>query len=406
MTDDRMALIELIEQGADIDLVREMLAFAAERMMDLEIEARTGAPAGTRSPERLNHRNGYRERGWDTRAGRIELAIPKLRKGSYFPSFLEPRRTAEKALAAVIQEAYVHGVSTRSVDDLVKAMGASGVSKSQVSRLVTEIDERVNAFLTRPIEGEWPYLWIDATYLKEREGGRIVSTAAIIAVGVNTDGRREVLGVATGPSEAEPFWKAFLRSLADRGLRGVKLVIADDHKGLRAAASKVFAASQQRCRVHWMRNALAHAAPKQRPAVIAMIKTIFAQETAEAAHQQWEQVADALREKFPKLAEMMDGSREEVLAYMAFPKDHWAQIASTNPLERVNKEIKRRADVIGIFPNDAAVIRLVGALMLEQNDEWAVSRRYMTLETRSRPGWWCRFVGSGADRARAHQIAL
>ena len=288
---------------------------------------------------------------------------------------------AEKALTAVIQEAYIQGISTRSVDDLVKSLGMSGISKSQVSRLVAEIDERVNAFLARPIEGEWPYLWIDATYLKVREGGRIVSTAAIIAVGVNTDGRREVLGVATGPSEAEPFWKAFLRSLADRGLRGVKLVIADDHKGLRAAASKVFAASQQRCRVHWMRNALAHAAPKQRPAVIAMIKTIFAQETAEAAHQQWEQVADALREKFPKLADMMDASREDVLAYMAFPKDHWAQIASTNPLERVNKEIKRRADVIGIFPNDAAVIRLVGALMLEQNDEWAVSRRYMTLET-------------------------
>ena len=381
MTDDRMALVELIEQGADSDLVREMLAFAAERMMDMEIEARTGAPSGTRSPARLTHRNGYRERGWDTRAGRIDLAIPKLRKGSYFPSFLEPRRTAEKALAAVIQEAYVHGISTRSVDDLVKAMGASGVSKSQVSRLVAEIDERVNAFLTRPIEGEWPYLWIDATYLKVREGGRIVSTAAIIAVGVNTDGRREVLGIATGPSEAEPFWKAFLRSLADRGLRGVKLVISDDHKGLRAAASKVFTASQQRCRVHWMRNALAHAAPKQRPAVIAMIKTIFAQETAEAAHQQWEQVADACREKFPKLAGMMDSSREDVLAYMAFPKEHWAQISSTNPLERVNKEIKRRADVIGIFPNNAAVIRLVGALMLEQNDEWAVSRRYMTLET-------------------------
>jgi len=381
MTDDRMALVELIEQGADSDLVREMLAFAAERMMDMEIEARTGAPSGTRSPARLTHRNGYRERGWDTRAGRIDLAIPKLRKGSYFPSFLEPRRTAEKALAAVIQEAYVHGVSTRSVDDLVKAMGASGVSKSQVSRLVAEIDERVNAFLTRLIEGEWPYLWIDATYLKVREGGRIVSTAAIIAVGVNTDGRREVLGIATGPSEAEPFWKAFLRSLADRGLRGVKLVISDDHKGLRAAASKVFAASQQRCRVHWMRNALAHAAPKQRPAVIAMIKTIFAQETAEAAHQQWQQVADACREKFPKLAGMMDNSREDVLAYMGFPKEHWAQISSTNPLERMNKEIKRRADVIGIFPNDAAVIRLVGALMLEQNDEWAVSRRYMTLET-------------------------
>lgn len=381
MTDARMALLKLIEQEADADLVREMLAFAAERMMELEIEAETGAPAGVRSPDRLNQRNGYRERVWDTRAGRIELAIPKLRKGSYFPSFLEPRRTAEKALAAVIQEAYVHGVSTRSVDDLVKAMGASGVSKSQVSRLVVEIDERVNAFLTRPIEGEWPYLWIDATYLKEREGGRIASTAVIVAVAVNTDGRREVLGVATGASEAEPFWKSFLRSLADRGLRGVKLVIADDHKGLRAAAAKVFNATHQRCRVHWMRNALAHVGPKQRPAVVAMLKTIFAQETSEAAHQQWQQVADALRERFPKLATMMDGSREEVLAYMAFAKEHWPQIASTNPLERVNKEIKRRADVIGIFPNDAAVVRLVGALMLEQNDEWAVSRRYMTLET-------------------------
>ncbi|KQT42102.1 transposase [Aureimonas sp. Leaf454] len=381
MTDPKMALLELIEQEADTDLVREMLAFAAERMMDLEIEARTGAAAGARSPDRQNHRNGYRERSWDTRAGRIDLAIPRLRKGSYFPTFLEPRRTAEKALAAVIQEAYVHGVSTRSVDDLVKAMGAGGVSKSEVSRLVCEIDERVNAFLSRPIEGEWPYLWIDATYLKERQGGRIVSTAVIVAVGVNTDGRREVLGVATGPSEAEVFWKSFLRSLADRGLRSVKLVIADDHKGLRAAASKVFAATNQRCRVHWFRNALAHIGPKQRPAVTAMLKTIFVQETQEAARRQWRDVADALREKFGKLAAMMDGSCDEVLAYMAFPREHWPQIASTNPIERVNREIKRRADVVGIFPNAAAVVRLVGALMLETNDEWAVSRRYMTLET-------------------------
>jgi len=240
MTNDRMALLDLIEKRADTDLVREMLAFAAERLMELEVEARTGVPAGARSPERLNHRNGYRERVWDTRAGRIDLAIPKLRKGSYLPSFLEPRRTAEKALTAVIQEAYVHGISTRAVDDLVKAMGASGFSKSQVSRLCAEIDERVNAFLSRPIEGAWPYLWIDATYLKSRQAGRLVSVAVIIAVGVNTDGRREVLGVATGASEAEPFWTAFLRSLADRGLRGVKLVIADDHKGLRAAATKIF----------------------------------------------------------------------------------------------------------------------------------------------------------------------
>jgi transposase-like protein len=311
------------------------------------------------------------------------LAIPKLRKGSYFPAFLEPRRTAEKALTAVIQEAYVHGISTRSVDDLVKAMGASGISKSQVSRLCEEIDERVNAFLERPIEGEWPYLWIDATYLKTREAGRIVSTAVILAVGVNADGRREVLGVATGASEAEPFWTAFLRSLADRGLRGVKLVIADNHKGLRAAATRVFHASHQRCRVHWMRNAMAHLAPKQRPAVVAMLKTIFAQDTAEAAGEQWTSVADALRERCPKLVELMDRSREEVLVYMSFPREHWAQIASTNPLERLNGEIKRRADVVGIFPNDRAVIRLVGALMLEQNDEWAVSRRYMSLESLS-----------------------
>src|SRR4051794_3396668 len=240
MTDERMALIELIEKGADADLIRDMLAFAAERLMNLEVEALTGAPAGMRSPDRLNHRNGYRERAWDTRAGRIDLAIPRLRKGSYFPTFLEPRRTAEKALTAVIQEAYIQGISTRSVDDLVKAMGASGISKSQVSRLCEEIDERVNAFLSRPIEGEWPYLWIDATYLKTREAGRIVSTAVILAIGVNTDGRREVLGVTTGPSEAEPFWTGFLRALADRGLRGVQLIIADDHKGLRAAATRVF----------------------------------------------------------------------------------------------------------------------------------------------------------------------
>jgi putative transposase len=381
MTDERMALIELIEKRADGDLVRELLAFAAEHIMELEIEAKTGVPMGARSPDRLNHRNGYRERAWDTRAGRVDLAIPKLRKGSYFPSFLEPRRTAEKALTAVIQEAYVHGISTRAVDDLVKAMGAAGVSKSQVSRLCAEIDERVNAFLGRPIEGEWPYLWVDATYVKAREAGRIVSTAVILAVGVNSDGRREVLGIATGASEAEPFWKAFLRSLADRGLRGVKLVIADDHKGLRAAATKVFHASHQRCRVHWMRNALAHVPPAQRPAVVAMLKTIFAQDTAEAARTQWDQVAGALRERFPKLAELMEGARDEVLVYMAFPREHWAQISSTNPLERLNGEVKRRADVVGIFPNDCAVIRLVGALMLEQNDEWAVSRRYMSLES-------------------------
>jgi transposase-like protein len=384
MTDDRMTLMELVEKQADGDLVREMLAFAAERIMEAEVEARAGASKGARSPLREVQRNGYRERDWDTRAGRIALEIPKLRKGSYFPSFLEPRRTAEKALVAVIQESYVHGVSTRSVDDLVKAMGAGGMSKSQVSRLCAEIDERVNAFLSRPLEGCWPYLWLDATYLKVREGGRIVSRAVIIAVAVNEDGKREVLGVTTGPSEAETFWTEFLRSLASRGLRGVKLVIADDHKGLRAAARRVFNATHQRCRIHWMRNALAHAPSKQRTAVAAILKTIFAQDTKAEAEAQWSIVADALREKQPRLGALMDASRDDVLAYMSFPREHWPQIASTNPLERVNREVKRRADVIGIFPNDEAIVRLVGALMLETNDEWAVARRYMSLETLAR----------------------
>ena len=380
MTDDKMALLELLEKGADADLIRDMLAFASERVMEVEVEVAAGAPKGARTALREAYRNGYRERDWDTRVGRIDLAIPKLRKGSYFPSFLEPRRTAEKALVAVVQEAYVHGVSTRAVDDLVKALGAGGMSKSQVSRLCAEIDTRVNAFLRRPLEGRWPYLWLDATYLKTRENGRIVSRAVIIAVAVNEDGKREVLGVAVGPSEAEPFWTEFLRSLADRGLRGVKLVIADDHKGLRAAARRVLNATLQRCRVHWMRNLLAHAPSKQRPAVIAMIKTIFAQENKAEAMTQWNTVADALREKQPKLSALMDASREDVLAYMDFPREHWSQIASTNPVERVNREVKRRADVVGIFPNDEAIIRLVGAQMLEINDEWAVARRYMSLE--------------------------
>src|ERR671916_697549 len=347
MTDDKMALLELIEKSADADLVREMLGFAAERLMEAEVQARTGAAHGVRDPARQVQRNGYRGRARETRAGPIELEIPRLRRGSYFPSFLEPRRTAEKALTAVIQEAYIHGVSTRAVDDLVRAMGGTGISKSQVSRLCEDIDERVQAFLSRPIEGHWPYLWIDATYLKSRQGGRIVSVAVIVAVGVNIDGRREVLSVATGASEAEVFWTGFLRSLADRGLRGVRLVIADDHKGLRAAATKVFHASLQRCRVHWMRSALAHLPAKQRPAVVTMLKTIFAQETAADARAQWDSVADALRERAPKLAGLMDGAREDVLAYAAFPREHWPQIASTNPLEeRLNGEIKRRSDVV------------------------------------------------------------
>jgi transposase-like protein len=382
MTDDMMTLRSLLEKSSDADLLREMIGFTAQRLMALEVEGLTGAGHGERSPARLNHRNGYRDRVWETRAGTVELKIPKLRKGTYFPGFLEPRRMAEKALTAVIQEAYIQGVSTRSVDDLVQAMGMSGISKSQVSRLCGEIDDKIHGFLERPLEGDWPYLWLDATYVKVREAGRIVSLAVIIAVAVNSRGRREVLGMAIGPSEAETFWTDFLRSLARRGLRGVKLVISDDHKGLKAAAARVLNATWQRCRVHFMRNLLAHAGKQGRRVVAAFVATAFAQEDAETAKAQWRQVADQLRPKVAGLADLMDAAEADVLAYMTFPKEHRTKLHSTNPIERLNGEIKRRTNVVGIFPNAAAIRRLIGAILLEQNDEWAVQRaRYMSLET-------------------------
>jgi putative transposase len=320
MTDEMMGLRTLLEKSADADLLREMVGFAAQRLMELEVEGLTGAAHGERSAARINHRNGYRDRMWETRAGAVELRIPKLRRGSYFPAFLEPRRLAEKALAAVIQEAYVHGVSTRSVDDPVQAMGMTGISKSQVSRLCVEIDDKITAFLDRPLEGDWPYLWLDATFVKVRENGRIVSVAVILAVAVNNDGRREVLGLAIGPSEAETFWTDFLRSLARRGLRGVKLVVSDAHEGLKAAVARILHASWQRCRVHFMRNVLAHAGKQGRRVVAAFIATAFAQEDAETARAQWRQVADQLRPKAPKLAALMDQAEADVLAFMSFPK--------------------------------------------------------------------------------------
>ncbi len=282
----------------------------------------------------------------------------------------------------MIQEAYIQGISTRSVDELVKAMGMTGISKSQVSRLCGEIDDRVRSFLERPLEGDWPYLWLDATYVKVRQAGRIVSVAVIVAVGVNGEGRREVLGMAIGASEAETFWTEFLRALARRGLRGVKLVISDDHKGLKAAASRGLNATWQRCRVHFMRNLLAHAGKQGRRVVAAFVATAFAQENAEDAKTQWRHVADQLRPKAPKLANLMDQAEPDVLAYMTFPKEHRTKLHSTNPLERLNGEIKRRTNVVGIFPKEAAITRLIGAILLEQNDEWAVQRaRYMSLES-------------------------
>jgi putative transposase len=371
MTAETMNLQTLLEKTSDPDFLREMISFTAQRLMALEVEALTGAEPGARTADRLNHRNGYRDRDWETRAGTVELRIPKLRKGSYFPAFLEPRKMSEKALTAVIQEAYVQGVSTRSVDDLVQAMGMSGISKSQVSRLCGEIDEKVQTFLNRPLEGGWPYVWLDATYVKVRQGGRIVSVAVTIAIGVNDDGRREVLGMAVGCSEAETFWTEFLRTLARRGLRGVKLVISDAHEGLKAAIARVLNATWQRCRVHFMRNLLAHAGRNGRRIAAAFIGTIFAQEDKTAARIQWRKVVNQMKPSLPKLAAFMDEAEDDVLAYMHFPAAHWVKLHSTNPIERPNGEIKRRTNVVGIFPNEGAIVRLVGAILLEQNDEWA-----------------------------------
>jgi transposase-like protein len=380
MTEDRLPLAELLAKAGDGDFLRAVAEAVVQLLMEADVEGLIGAARHERTAERSTYRNGYRDRALDTRLGALQLRIPKLRQGSYFPPFLEPRKTSEKALVAVIQEAWIGGVSTRRVDDLVQAMGLTGIGKSTVSKLCRDIDERVGAFLTRPLEGEWPYLWLDATYLKQREGGRIVSVAAIIAVAVNTDGKRQIVGLHIGPSEAETFWSAFLKSLLKRGLRGVKLVISDAHEGLKAAIRRVFGASWQRCRVHWMRNALAYVPKAQQSMVSAALRQAFLQPDRASASQALRHVADQLRAKWPKLGAFIDDSEADVLAHMDFPVQHRTKIHSTNPLERLNKEVNRRADVVGIFPNEAAIVRLIGAVLLEANDEWQLQHRYMQTE--------------------------
>ena len=380
MTDSRMPLMELLQKAGEGDFLRTVAESVLQLLMEADVDGVIGAGRHERNMDRLNYRNGYRDRTLDTRVGQLQLRIPKLRQGSYFPPFLEPRKTSERALVAVIQEAWINGVSTRRVDDLVQAMGLNGISKSQVSKLCKDIDERVNVFLSRPLEGDWPYVWLDATYLKLREGGRVVSVAAIIAVAVNTEGRREIVGLHIGPSEAEPFWSGFLRSLLRRGLKGVKLVISDAHEGLKAAITKVMGATWQRCRVHWMRNGLAYVPKGQQTMVAAAMRQAFLQPDAESASQTWRHVADQFRNCWPKLAGLIVESEHDVLAIMGFPSQHRVKLHSVNPLERLNKEVKRRSDVVGIFPNEASIIRLIGAVLLEQNDEWQLQHRYMQVE--------------------------
>jgi putative transposase len=377
----RIGLSELLRKAMidhDAGFLKEGVRVLSQALMELEVEEHVGAGRHERSAGRTGRRNGYRERSWDTRVGTVELRVPRVRDGGYFPSLLEPRRRAERALSAVVQEAYVQGVSTRKVDDLVKALGMAGISKSQVIRVCEELDEEVDRFRVRPLDGPYPYVWVDATYVKSRQDGRVVSVAVVIAVGVNgTSGEREVLGLDVGPSEDGAFWTSFLRSLVSRGLSGVRLVTSDAHRGLKGAIEVVLqGASWQRCRVHFMRNALSLVQKAAQQMVGATIRTVFAQPDARGAREQWRRVADGFRSRFPRLAELMDEAQEDVLSYAVFPAEHWQKVWSNNPLERLNREVKRRTEVVGIFPNEAAVVRLVGAVLSEQHDEWQVGKRY------------------------------
>jgi putative transposase len=378
----RMTAADLVDKlltSEHADVLRESVAWLVTQLMDAEVGELTGAGLGERAPDRRQaQRNGYRPRRWDTRVGELELAIPRLRTGSYFPSFLEPRRRAEQALVAVVQEAYVNGISTRKVDRLVEQLGLRGMSKDTVSRLCRGLDEQVTVFRERPLAGDYPYLWLDAKVERVREPGGVRHKALVIAYGVHETGRREVIGLDVGEAETEAFWRSFLRSLRSRGLDGVQLAISDAHTGLKTAIGKVFGCRWQRCTVHFLRDMLGHVARTQQPLVSGAIRGIFTAGSAVEARQRLVQVVDQLRPHAPRVARLLEDAEVDLLAFYSFPAEHWSKLRSTNPLERVNREIGRRSDVVGIFPNDAALLRLAGMLLLEQNDEWLVGRRYLS----------------------------
>lgn len=382
MATDTMTAVEALRKGQEpaADFVRELVRWTVQELMEAEVSAQIGAGRYERTDERSAYRNGYRQREWDTRVGTLELAVPKLRTGSYFPSWLEPRRRSEQALVAVVTEAYVQGVSTRRVEALVQSLGIVGISKSEVSRLCAGLDEQVAAFRTRRLDMACPYVWLDARYEYVREDHRVQSMAVVVAYGVREDGVREVLGLDIGPSEDAAIWRAFLQGLVARGLRGVRLVISDAHRGLTQAVREVFVgAGWQRCRVHFMRGIVAKVPKAAQAMAAATVRTIFEQPDRAAARAQLRQVCATLQERFPQVVALLEAAEDEVLTFYDFPKEHWRQVYSTNPLERLNKELRRRSAVVGIFPNRAAVLRLFGARLAEQNDEWLVGHRYFSL---------------------------
>jgi putative transposase len=385
MTETSVSLGEVLDKFLGMEggsWLREGVRWLADRLMELEVASQAGAGRHERCAAREDYRNGYRSRRWDTSVGSLELVIPRLREGSYQPSFLEPRRRADRALVAVVQEAYVTGVSTRKVERLVAQLGIASLSKSQVSRLCEELDALVEGFRNRPLAGVFPYLWVDAKYPKVRVAGQVVSAAVLVAYGVNDQGFREVLGLEVALQEDGPTWERFLRSLRERGLSGTRLVISDAHLGLKEAIPKVFpGVVWQRCKVHFVRNLLSHVKVGDRPPLRAALQVIFSQASRAAALAQLKTTVQTLSSAYPKAAALLDEAAEEILAYKSFPEEHWAKIASTNPLERLNKEIGRRTDVVGIFPTEAAVVRLVGAVLAEQHDEWQVGKRYLSLES-------------------------